>query len=320
MKLRTKIPLIPAKQQIDYNSQLLVLGSCFAENIGSKLDYYKFQSLQNPFGILFHPLAIENLIARAIHQKNYTEDDIFFVNERWHCFDAHSNLSNTSEEKLLQKLNSGIVQTQHQISKASHILITLGTAWIYRNKESGEVVANCHKVPINEFSKELLTTDEIQKSLSSLINLVKSLNQNAQFIFTISPVRHLKDGFVENQRSKANLILALHNTINIPPLGVRGLYFPAYELLMDELRDYRFYEADMVHPNQVAVDYIWEKFVSVWWSEATLSVMARVGDIQRGLAHRPFHPESEQHRKFQKSLEKKITYLQQEHGFMKFDS
>ncbi len=320
MKLQTNIPLNKADNQIDYQNKLLLIGSCFSENIGDKLAYYKFQSVQNPFGILFHPLAIETLISKAIKNEQYSEKDIFFLNERWHCFDAHSDLSDASKESLLKKLNTALKKANHRINNSTHILITLGTAWVYRNTKTKAVVANCHKVPQNEFSKELLSVDAVQKSLENTIQKIQSVNKKAQFIFTVSPVRHLKNGFTENQRSKAHLIAAIQNIVNSLSFGVgRGEhYFPSYELMLDELRDYRFYQADMIHPNQLAIDYIWEKFVEVFISSNSLQTMKRVEDIQKGLQHKPFNRESEQYRAFEKSLNDKISYLQKEYPFMKF--
>ena len=246
MNLQTKISLEKTDHQIGYQSQLLLLGSCFAERLGSKFEHYKFQSLKNPFGILFHPLAIENLISRAVRKETYTEQDIFFLNERWHCYDAHSDLSDASPEELLQRLREGLERTDEQIRKASHVFITLGTAWAYRNKESNHVVANCHKVPQTQFSKELLSVDAIVESLQNSIESIQSVNERAQVIFTVSPVRHLKDGFVENQRSKAHLITAVHKTLNGLNYKARTSYFPSYEIMIDELRDYTFYETDMM--------------------------------------------------------------------------
>lgn len=319
MKLQTQILLEKAVNQIGYGSQLLLLGSCFAENMGRKFDHYKFRQLQNPFGILFHPLAIENLIVKAIQKEGYSESDIFHLHERWQSFDAHSALSDTSKESLLKKLNHGLEATRLQLHTASHILITLGTAWAYCHTKSGNIVANCHKVPQREFAKELLSVDDIAKSLERTINHVQSVNKDIQFIFTISPVRHLKDGFIENQRSKAHLISAVHEVLktSVTPSAVEG-YFPSYEIMMDELRDYRFYETDMVHPNQFAIDYIWEKFKQVWVSEEAYTTMAKVDDIQKGLQHRPFNPGSGQHRKFVESLETKVEAIQREYPFMKF--
>ncbi len=318
MKLQTNIPLKPEENQIDYQSQVLILGSCFAENMAAKLDYFKFRSIQNPFGILFHPAAIENIVTRAVQGKSYTESEVFFKNERWHCFDAHSDLSDTSKENLLEKLNSGLEKTNQQIAKSTHIIITLGTAWIYKHNKSNNVVANCHKVSQKEFSKELLAVQVIQNSLEKIITLVKSVNKNAQFIFTVSPVRHLKDGFIENQQSKAHLITALHQIIKTSYFTPRISYFFSYEIMMDELREYRFYETDMVHPNQLAIDYIWEKFFEVWIAPKAHPTMEKVDAIQKGLQHRPFNSNSLQHQKFLKALEEKITYLQQEYSFMDF--
>lgn len=313
MQLQTRIPLSRAKDQIDYNSRLLLLGSCFAENMGDKLAYFQFQGVQNPFGILFNPLAIENIVSRAINRQVYSENELFFLNERWHCFDAHSDLSAVSKEELLRNLNTGLDVTLAQIRNASHIYITLGTAWAYRNKVSDRFVANCHKVPQKEFSKELISVSAIVESLGNLMELVRSVNQNTRLVFTVSPVRHLKDGFVENQRSKAHLLTSVHTLLDIG-----GDYFPAYELMMDELRDYRFYDLDMIHPNPLAIDYIWEKFKYVWISETVYPVMEKVVEIQRGLLHRPFAPESDGHRRFLAGQRQKIRDLKQEFPFMQF--
>ena len=314
MKLQTIVPLNAAKNPLGYDSHILTLGSCFAEHIGKKLQYYKYRCVLNPFGILFHPLAIENLISRAMAEKEYTKADIFFLNERWHCFDGHSVLSSTTEATLLEKLNNGLQQARQQIKGATHILITLGTAWVYRNNTSGAVVANCHKVPQKQFTKELLSFDAVTSSLERIIKLVQSKNPQAQLVFTVSPVRHLKDGFVENQQSKAHLIAAIHKVLKKESVS----YFPSYEIMMDELRDYRFYAEDMVHPNELAIAYIWERFSLVWIAEEARPTMQKVAVVQRGLQHRPFNFESDSHQKFVKALEVKIVYLQNEYPFMSF--
>ena len=312
MKLQTSIPLDVAENQLNYQSQLLILGSCFAENIGEKLNYFKFQSVRNPFGILFHPLAIEKLLSKSIQKESFTEEDIFFLNEQWHCFDAHSDLSDPSKENLLRKLNTALGQTYQQIAKATHVCITLGTSWVYRKTETDAIVANCHKVVQKKFSKELLSVAQITESLDSSIETIRTINQNTQVVFTVSPVRHLKDGFIENQRSKSHLISAIHQ--------IKGAsYFPSYEIMMDELRDYRFYKTDMVHPSQLAIDYIWEKFKEVWISPQSYPMMEKVDTIQKGLLHRPFNASSEKHQLFLKSLGEKITYLKEEYPFMKFN-
>ncbi|WP_271406243.1 GSCFA domain-containing protein [Tenacibaculum soleae] len=315
MILQTQIPL--KKQQhnkIDYNSKLLLLGSCFSENIGYKLAYYKFQSNQNPFGILFHPKAIECLITKVINQEKYTENDIFFHNERWHCFDTHSSLSSSDKSELLNILNNAITTTFNELKNATHIILTLGTSWVYREISSDKIVANCHKVPQKKFLKELLSVDEISESLDAIVQLIKSINKKAIILFTVSPVRHLKDGFIENQRSKAHLLSAIHEIQN----GHDVSYFPSYEIMMDELRDYRFYKEDMIHPSSTAIDYIWEKFIEVWISENSLQTMKDVDSIQKRIAHRSFNPTSEAHLKFLKNIEQKKETLVKAFPFMKF--
>jgi hypothetical protein len=242
---------------IDYQSKILSFGSCFAENMAFKFDYFKFQNCVNPFGIIFNPVSIEKLIHRAINKIEFVENDIFFHNERWHCFEVHSDLSASSSELLLANLNKVLHSFRSQFQEATHLILTFGTSWVYRHKISGAIVANCHKVPQNQFDKEILAVEIIENSIKNNINLIQSINPNCNFIFTISPVRHIKDGFVENQRGKAHLITALQSAIcNLQS----AIYFPSYEIVMDELRDYRFYAEDMLHPNQTAIDYIWIKF------------------------------------------------------------
>lgn len=314
MKLLTQIPLSRAKSTIDYSSQLFLLGSCFSENIGAKLKHYKFQELQNPFGILFHPLAIEKLIQKAFQQDVYVENDVFYINEQWHCFDAHSEISNPSKEKLITDLNFAVERTLVQLKKASHVIITFGTAWVYRNTSTKQVVANCHKVPQSNFTKELLGVEELKESLKRTIALVHSVNPAVQCILTVSPVRHLKDGFVQNQLSKAHLISAIHQVVDTDKIS----YFPSYELMMDELRDYRFYTKDMLHPNEIAVDYIWEKFCEVWIDDSLGDAMTKIDEIQRGLGHRAFNPEGMAHQKFLTSLRGKIACIKQTYPFMDF--
>jgi len=308
MKLQTTILLEPQRyNQIDYTSKILLLGSCFVENIGKKLDYYKFQNLQNTFGILFQPLAVETLIINSINEKEFTEGDLFFLNEQWHCFDAHSKLSASSKDEMLHILNEQIGLTAKQLNNSTHIIITLGTAWVYRHIETDTIIANCHKVPQKKFVKELLSVDEIAQSLEAITSLVKTVNPEVSFIFTVSPVRHLKDGFIENMQSKAHLIAGIHQVVSPRE---KLYYFPSYEIMMDELRDYRFYADDMLHPNQTAINYIWEKFQEVWITEDATKTMYEVDAIQKGLQHKPFNPNSEAHQQFLQNLESRKSILQ----------
>ena len=316
MKLQTHIQLKrQIHNQVDYNSNVLLLGSCFSENIGSKFEDYKFQTIINPFGILFHPLAIENLIARAINKDYYADGDLYFNNEQWCCLDAHSKFNTTSKDHLLQVLNAQIDKTHEQLNNATHIIITLGTSWVYRHIASDSIVANCHKLPQKQFLNELLSVALIQESLEAIISLVKSVNPNVTFQFTVSPVRHIKDGFIENTQSKSHLIAAIHNVIE-PRKQLD--YFPSYEIMMDELRDYRFYNADMIHPSEVAIDYIWKKFKHVWISEETQSTMQEVDTIQKSLKHKPFNAKSEAHQKFVTKLQSHIKDLCEKYPHFNF--
>ena len=316
MQFRTPVPIPKSDHLIDYNSKIVSLGSCFAVNMSEKLDYYKLQNVCNPFGILFHPLAIEKLVNFAVSGKRFTESDVFYHNERWHCFDVHSDLSNSNKEELLDSLNEILISTSKQLQEASHIIITYGTSWVYRNIESDAIVANCHKVPQKQFKKELLSVGEIQESIANTLKFIHSVNPNCSVVFTVSPVRHIKDGFVENQWSKSNLIAALHQIINCQ-LSIIN-YFTSYEIMMDELRDYRFYAEDMLHPNQVAIDYIWERFKETNIAETAYETMDAVATIQKSLQHRPFNPDSESHQKFEANLQDKISKMVSQYSFMKF--
>ena len=316
MQLQTNIILNPQQHnQIDFNSKLLLLGSCFTENIGDRLAYFKFQNIVNPFGIIFHPKAIENLVLNAINEKVYTPKDVFFHNERWHCFDAHSALSSTTKEELIESLNTAVASTKKRITESTHVIITLGTAWAYRFIESDTIVANCHKVPRKKFLKEILSVNDIAQSLEAISTLIRSVNNNTSILYTVSPVRHLKDGFVENTQSKAHLISAIHEVIEPRK---NSHYFPSYEIVLDELRDYRFYKEDMIHPNKIAIDYIWEKFSNVWMSDTTNKMIREIETIQKGLSHKPFNRDSKQHQKFLSNLEGKISLLQKEYPFITF--
>ena len=315
MNFTTKIPIQKSNLPIDYASKIVLLGSCFAENMGEKFEYFKFQTAINPFGIIFNLVSLCRIIERSVQKNYFTENDIFFHNELWHCFDVHSELSNSDKDAFLESLNDLINSTNKQLNDSTHIIITLGTSWVYRNIETNEIVANCHKVPQKQFTKELLSIETIVQSLESILFHVSILNPNCNFIFTVSPVRHIKDGFVENTLSKAHLITGIHNL----KLETRNSqYFPAYEIMMDELRDYRFYTEDMLHPNQTAIDYIWIKFFENYISESVFGLMKEICSIQKGLQHRPFNPNTESHQKFLNQLDLKIKTIKNQYPFIKF--
>jgi len=318
MNFRTQIPIAKSDFPMDYQSKIMSLGSCFAENMGEKFDYFKFQNVVNPFGIIFNAVSLEKIIRRSIQKNYFTVNDIFFHNEAWHCFEVHSELSNSDKEAFLESLNQIIEFTNNQIIQSTHFIITLGTSWVYRDIVSGEIVANCHKVMQKQFTKELLSVEQNEGSLRNIISLVHSVNPEAKFIFTVSPVRHIKDGFVENNMSKANLILAIHIIRNTEHSTQNTEYFPSYEIMMDELRDYRFYAEDMLHPNQTAIDYIWIQFFENYVKEEEFEWMQKVCDVQKARHHRPFNPHSDSHQKFLKNINQKSDTLVQRFPFMQF--
>lgn len=317
MNFSTKIPINYSNHPISYDSKIMLLGSCFATNIGEKFDYFKFQAATNPFGIIFNPVSLAKLIERCVQKNYFTEDDIFFHNELWHCYEVHSELSNSDKDSFLVSLNDLINSVNNQFTDLTHIIITLGTSWVYRNIETNTIVANCHKVPQKEFIKELLSPESIAQSIESIFFNISVINPTCNFIFTVSPVRHIKDGFVENTQSKAHLITALQKTITQHPSHIS--YFPSYEIMMDELRDYRFYAEDMLHPSQTAIDYIWEQFSDFAFSGDTKNLLKEVESIQKRMAHKSFQPQSESHKLFKQKLVSDCQSLQAKFPFMQFE-
>ena len=307
MKLTTPIKLSRQNPPINYSSKVLLLGSCFAQNMGAKLEYYKFQQCTNPFGILFHPVAIEKLITRAVNQNWFTSKDVFLQNEQWHCFLAHSKLSNTSEEDLISALNSALEKLRFSLLEASHVVFTFGTAWVYKHLEKDTIVANCHKVPQKEFVKQLLSPDDVSDVLLGIETKLRTINPTCSIINTVSPVRHIKDGLIANSRSKAHLIAGVQEIVSPEKLNY---YFPSYEIMMDELRDYRYYKEDLIHPNQTAIAIIWNAFTGSWICPETAALQKKIATIQSGMLHTPFNENSKAHIHFKKDLEVQISQVQ----------
>lgn len=311
---RTIVPIPKATENITYYSKIVSLGSCFAVNMAQKFAYYKFPVTLNPFGILFHPLAIEGILQRAWQQIPYTSNHFFKHNELWHSFSFHSDLSQLNLENAISLANTQQLQLRQALEEATFCFITLGTAWVYIYNSTDTIVANCHKLPSQHFSKRLLSVYEITESLTNILTLLHTIQPEIHCVFTISPVRHLKDGFLENQVSKAQLFSALYPLLS----DGKASYFPACELLLDELRDYRFYANDMVHPSEGAINYIWERWVETYVDEATQADMKQVDSIQKGLLHRPFNPQSETHRKFLEQLKQKMEAFAQKYPHIVF--
>ena len=314
MKLQTTLDIPPHKKPFAYTDELLLLGSCFSEHIGEQLQYHKFKTTVNPFGILFHPPAIVKVVKRALDQSSYTAADVFEHQGVWKSFDAHSRLNALSEAAAVAKLNEAQNRLWSALDNANYLIITLGTAWSYRHLELDKTVANCHKLPQQHFEKELLSVLAIEQSLEQLSQQLLEHRPDLQLIFTVSPVRHLKDGMVENNRSKAHLLAGVHQLVNHENIH----YFPAYEIQMDQLRDYRFYGSDMIHQSQLAVQYIWERFLESHACPKTKAIAKEVASIQKALAHKPFDSHSKAYQQHLTQLESRIAQLQQNHPHIQF--
>jgi hypothetical protein len=314
MKWRTEVAIPTGPDPIGYRSQVLLLGSCFATHLSEKLAYYQFPVVSNPFGVLFHPVPVENLLRRAREDRFFTSEDLIESQGRWRCLESHSVLSGNSRDDALKLLNGALKALKRALERSSHTVLTLGTAFGFCHRQSGELVANCHKLPSAEFERELSSPETVRESLSRILTLLRSYRKDMTCLLTVSPVRHIRDGLVENQRSKAHLITAVHALAG----EGRAAYFPSYELFMDELRDYRFYDRDLIHPSEAAVDYTWERFSQAWIDREALAVMEEVSKIRKGLAHRPLHENSLEHGKFRDSLEAKIQHLRRRYPHMDF--
>lgn len=317
MEFFTPFYLPKSNISIDYDSSIFSIGSCFAENIGNLLNQNKFNCLVNPFGILFHPLAIERNLIQIINQIKLSENEIIYFNEQFLSLNCHSSLNKNSREEFLENYNHKILESHLFLKNASHVMITYGTSWVYEYLKTNEIIANCQKIPATEFKKKILEIEDVKKSIHNTTQILKEFNPNISIIFTISPVRHLKDGFMENTQSKAHLAAALYDVVNSNFKNCE--VFPAYEIMLDELRDYRFYKNDYLHPNELAIEYIWEKFSSLYFSEKTKNTLNKVQQIYKDLNHKPFDDKSESHQKFLDQLQKKISNLAVENPNIKFE-
>ncbi len=307
MKLITEISIPSPLISVTYDRPLLTMGSCFAENMGERLRQYGFDSDVNPFGILYNPLSIASSLERLISGKLFTEAELFQYNGLWYSYAHHGSFSAVTVGETLEKINARFVTAAERLPDYGVLLVTFGTAWIYRKRDDDRVVANCHKVPEKHFIRSRLSVEDITSLWIPLLQKLKALNPNLRFLFTVSPVRHWKDGAHENQLSKATLLLAIEQLKDCCDVA----YFPAYELMMDELRDYRFYAADMLHPSELAIDYIWERFVASCFDKSTRETMREVEQINRAMSHRPLNPDSEEYSRFRKqTLLRKADLLQ----------
>ncbi|TKK66115.1 GSCFA domain-containing protein [Ilyomonas limi] len=325
MQFQIPIQIKPLTEPITYRDKLLLIGSCFTEHIGNYLSDVKFQVLQNPNGILFDPLSVCGSIISYIDNKQYTDEDLFYLNEAWHSWHHHSRFSNPDKTLALQAINQSQQEAHHFLKAADWLIITLGSSFIYKLIATAPTdlqkgisrqqnnVANCHKAPAQTFQKHLCTIEEIVTALDGMLFRLFHFNPKLNIIFTISPVRHLRDGVIENNRSKARLIEAVHHVVNkFDKLN----YFPAYELVIDVLRDYRFYDIDMAHPNYPATQFVLEHFFDACVEESAKSLAEDIRKINIARNHKPFNPASQQHKQFLQQYASKVAQLQAAHPYL----
>lgn len=306
MELLTKVDINPSDRKIGYNDKILLLGSCFADNVGEKFAEHYFQATVNPFGTLYNPASIAQALTDT--QMPIAETQIIRHNGLWHSMLHHGSFSHPDKAELLHGCEESRIELVNALNAASTIVVTFGTSWVYT--WHGEVVANCHKLPANQFTRRCLTAEEI---VAIWQPIVASMSDK-HWIFTVSPIRHIKDGLHANQLSKAVLLQAIdHLTSNNAAVS----YFPSYEIMLDELRDYRFYAEDMVHPSQAAVEYIWQRFVETYMTADTCNEMRTLHQLWRDRHHRFLHPESDEAKNFQTRVARKLQELQSHYAWLK---
>ena len=283
MKFRTEIQINPSLLRITQHSPVMLLGSCFVENIAEKMNQSGFEINVNPFGIVYNPESTANCLYDLFQKRIYTETDLFEYQDVFHSFAHHSRFSSKNKQEALQKINDSIISAADFLQKTEVLIVTFGTAMVYRLKSSGKIVSNCHKLPANQFQEERLTISQITAQWNEIISCLHRQNQKIQVIFTVSPIRHWKDGSHSNQLNKAILLLAINELIQSHP---QCHYFPSYEILLDDLRDYRFYADDLIHPNSQAIAYIWEKLGDAYFDSAVKEQIAVYEREQKRLNHR----------------------------------
>ena len=310
---QTKIDIPVSDIKISYKDSIMTFGSCFAENIGNKLETVFFETDINPFGVLYNPVSVKNSLELLIQNKSFSSEEIFENKSLWQSF-AHSSLFNgLSEVECLNNINTRLISSAGFFQKTNVLLITFGTAWVFEEKKSGRVVSNCHKLPSGDFERRRLTVNEIVSDYNELIVTLQKLCPALNIIFSVSPIRHWKDGAHENNISKSILLMAIDE---LQKQHKQVHYFPAYEILLDELRDYRFYAPDMLHPSEVAVDYIWSRFSETYFSERTLQLKKRIEQLVADRAHRPYQPESSEFKKFVEHTEKRKAEILHDFPFL----
>jgi len=312
---RTIVEVKESNYKIDYSNKIMFLGSCFAENVGNVLTDNKFNTQVNPYGIIYNPLSVANSLDSIIKNTQFTEDDLVFNAGRWNSLYHHGKFSDIDKDICLQRINANTKNARIFLEECSHLVITWGTSWVYEHIEKGMIVSNCHKLPNKSFNRYRITVDDIVETYKNLIVDLRYFNPSLKIIFTVSPIRHWKDGAHGNQLSKSVLLLAIDELVESLP-SVE--YFPSYEIMMDELRDYRFYSDDMIHISPLAVNYIWEKFKENVISSKTYSVMSSIQKIKKSISHRPLSQKTEEYIDFLIKLKAKIIQLESKYSYIDF--
>lgn len=314
---RTSIKIDAQKLQIAYNDPILFLGSCFSGNIGNRMVSLKFNALVNPFGVLFNPLSISESLRLLNEEKQFTEKDLVQTAGLWYSFNHHGSFSQPDLNICLDTINRQLKEGSTKLKVCKILSVTFGTSWVYRYKKSGKIVANCHKLPESDFERILLNPSQIAEEYSTLVQSLRKSFPELSIIFTISPVRHLRDGMQGNQISKAILHLAVKQILEE---NRDCYYFPAYEIMMDDLRDYRFYEPDMVHPNGQAIDYIWERFAEAYMNKDTIAISRDMEKLKSSMNHRPLHPGGNEFKAFCEVQISTVKQLKKKYSFLSFDA
>ena len=315
MQLLTPTHISPLHPALRHSDRVVVMGSCFAEHIGARLSEMKWRTVVNPFGVLYNPLSIAEAMGRLISARPYTEEELtLYPHGGWSTWMHHSRYAHPDKETALQLINGSLAIGSQMLAQADMLIVTLGTAWVYRQKETNQVVGNCHKVPERTFTRQRLTVEETVEAMVAMLAQLWEVTPSLRMIITVSPVRHLKDTLHGNQLSKATLLLAVDELCRRFPDRVH--YFPAYEIVMDELRDYRFYADDMAHPSPQAVEYVWERFVEHMTHREAQDFMTQWTKVARALAHRPFHPEGEEYKEFVRQNMLRIMELKEKYPYL----
>ena len=309
MKFRTEIKNIDLPLEINHRHNLFFIGSCFTDNIGSFIEQNFFKTIVNPFGVVYNPVSVTAVLNRILDKKYFKKDDLFQHNKLWHSFLHHSSFSGQNPQTVVDNINKSIDKSYDFLKNTDIMFVTLGTAYVYELKKSGEVVANCHKLPASFFNRRKLEVEEITEVLKKIFEKIKETNQQIRIILTISPIRHLKDGATGNNISKATLILAVHNLVQTYDFVD---YFASYEILMDELRDYRFYASDLVHLSETAVNYIREKLKHSFLSKKTLEILKIAEKLNKCLNHKPFNKQSTEYQQFTEKCKDYILTIEKQ--------